>query len=59
MGGAQDGLPGPFVQRGVAHRSPKIITDSGKPLKEAVPFTVELVKAMGSYVVDSAFEAVH
>ena len=34
-----------------------MFTERGKPLKEAAPFTVELVKAMKIFVVDSAFEA--
>ena len=35
----------------------KVFTERGKPLKEAVPFTIELVKAMEIFVRDSAFEA--
>ena len=35
----------------------KVFTQRRKPLKEAVPFTIELVKAMEIFVVESAFEA--
>ena len=35
----------------------KVFSERGKPLKEAAPFTVELVKAMEIFVVDSLFEA--
>ena len=35
----------------------KVSTERGKSLKEAAPFTVNLVTAMEAFVVDSAFEA--
>ena len=35
----------------------KVFTERGKQLKEAAPFTIELVKAMEIFVRDSSFEA--